>query len=111
MDAKKEGKKQLEKLTKQLIPELEKAHKFCSYHRDIIEQEAVLCGCFYCCTTFLPEKIIEWTDILVKRGGDGIRAKTALCPNCGIDSVLPWFPESPYIIDKRFLRMMCDYYF
>lgn len=37
------------------------------------------CSCYYCCATFDVEKIEEWTD-------DG---KTAICPLCHIDSVVP----------------------
>jgi NAD-dependent SIR2 family protein deacetylase len=36
------------------------------------------CHCFHCLKTFMPEAISGWTD-------DG---NTALCPYCGIDSVL-----------------------
>jgi hypothetical protein len=36
------------------------------------------CGCFYCLETFDGAEIRQWTD-------EGI---TALCPRCGIDSVL-----------------------
>lgn len=36
------------------------------------------CGCYYCCRTFSASEIKEWTD----------RGETALCPKCGIDSVV-----------------------
>lgn len=36
-------------------------------------------GCFYCITIYGSSEIKEWID-----GG-----QTALCPHCGIDSVLP----------------------
>ena len=42
-----------------------------------------LCGCFYCCTTFAPTEISVWVD----RDAEGV-GQTALCPKCGIDSVL-----------------------
>lgn len=38
-----------------------------------------LCGCFFCLSVFDPKRISSWVD-----GGN-----TALCPYCGIDSVLP----------------------
>ena len=41
--------------------------------------QAQQCGCFYCLRVFPPDKIEEWVDKL----GD-----TALCPFCGINSVL-----------------------
>lgn len=36
------------------------------------------CGCFYCLQIFNGHEIVEWVD-------DGL---TALCPFCGIDSVI-----------------------
>ncbi len=36
------------------------------------------CGCFYCLSTFPGAEIREWID----------EGTTALCPKCGIDSVL-----------------------
>ena len=114
MDSKKETVeefKNVEEAVKAIVPELEIVHKFSYLNRDSIEKEAVLCGCFYCCEIFLPDKIVEWCDKSIKRGGDGIRERTALCPFCGIDSVLSWFPESHYPVDKNFLDMMSAYFF
>jgi hypothetical protein len=53
------------------------AHGHSANHRSEI-MESELCGCFYCLSTFIPTAIAEWVD-------DGA---TALCPSCGIDSVL-----------------------
>lgn len=87
------------------------AHKDSRLNRDFIEQEALLCGCFYCCKTMLPEQIVEYVDKSVRRGGDGIRAQTALCPNCGIDSILPWNDSRIYTLDPWFLELMAEYWF
>jgi hypothetical protein len=38
-----------------------------------------MCGCFHCLATFRAEAIHGWLDA----------GKTALCPNCGVDAVLP----------------------
>jgi hypothetical protein len=40
-------------------------------------------GCFYCVSFIDKEKIKEWIEEVV--GGED----TALCPKCGIDSLLP----------------------
>lgn len=40
------------------------------------------CGCFYCKSIYPASKVNEWCD------NDGRGDKTALCPKCGIDSVL-----------------------
>ncbi len=53
------------------------AHRHSSNHRQEIEASKV-CGCFYCLAVFPPASIDEWCD------EDG----TALCPKCGIDSVI-----------------------
>ncbi len=37
------------------------------------------CGCYHCISVFESSEITEWCD------GE----KTALCPSCGIDSVIP----------------------
>ena len=56
-----------------------------------------LCGCFYCERNFKPTEIEEWIDKNIQTG------ETAICPKCGIDSVLSSkFP----IGDKLFLSEM-----
>lgn len=47
---------------------------------------AARCGCFYCCETFEPAEITEWID---PTADDPQSGETALCPRCGIDSVIP----------------------
>ena len=56
------------------------------------------CGCFYCLETFNWQEVTEWID-------DGC---TALCPRCGIDSVLPshWIQ-----ITETLLKQMHELYF
>jgi hypothetical protein len=74
------------------------AHRKSSNHRDEILASA-LCGCFYCCETFSPLEIEEWVD----------EDTTALCPRCGIDSVIG--AASGYPIDKGFLGAMRRHWF
>lgn len=57
--------------------DLDEAHRHCKYHRAEIES-STRCGCFFCLRCFQPTAIREWID-------QGI---TALCPYCGIDSVV-----------------------
>jgi hypothetical protein len=61
------------------------AHRHCALHAEEIAQSA-LCGCFYCRTTFTPIEIVDWIDD--RNVGEGRTGRTALCPKCGIDSVL-----------------------
>jgi hypothetical protein len=69
------------------------AHRHSIRHRAEIEASD-LCGCFYCERIFSREQIGEWTD-----DGD-----TALCPHCGIDSVLG--SASGFEITAGFLSQM-----
>ena len=60
---------------------LKKAHTHSIFHKkEILESD--ICGCFYCKKTFLPTAIKEWCDENNPKG------PTALCPKCGIDSVI-----------------------
>ena len=59
------------------------------------------CGCFYCLAVFAPDEITEWID----EPEDCPRGpgRMAVCPKCGIDSVLP---ESRVKITRRLLKSM-----
>ncbi|HKI52943.1 MAG TPA: cytoplasmic protein [Anaerolineales bacterium] len=80
-----------------------KAHKHSSHHRaEVIESE--ICGCFHCLEMFPPEDIEEWWD----EGESGI-GQTAVCPRCGIDSVIG--SRACFPLTKTFLIRMHDYWF
>ena len=64
-------------------PDYVVAHRFSIRHRPQIEASRV-CGCFYCKRTFAPEDIRDWVD----DSAPGLPGETALCPHCGIDSVI-----------------------
>lgn len=68
------------------------SHKHASKHRSELEASEK-CACFFCFRTFASTDIHKWVD------GD----QTALCPHCGIDSVLG---NAAVRIDERFLRKM-----
>jgi hypothetical protein len=51
---------------------------------------AEVCGCFYCRRMFPPSTITEWVD----ENEEGV-GQTALCPYCGIDTVIPSVPSRP----------------
>ena len=75
------------------------AHKHSANHRAEVLASDVA-GCFYCCKTFSPAKIDEWVD----EGG------CALCPNCGIDSVIGSASGYP-VQDGSFLKAMNEFWF
>lgn len=78
-------------------PDFITAHKFSSKHKDMVMQSDK-CGCFYCMAIFESKTITRWlTD------------DTALCPECGIDSVLP--SNAGFSITIDFLKKMHDYWF
>lgn len=75
------------------------AHKYCTNNKESLLNDSV-CGCFYCLEIFSPTEITEW--IKDKKG-------TALCPYCGIDSVIG--ESSGYPITKEFLKEMQKHWF
>ena len=76
--------------------DIKEAHKHSSNHRKAITQSKE-CGCFCCLNTYPPKEIWEWID----------SNETAMCPRCGIDSVLP----DSIGFDKEFLIEMNKYWF
>jgi hypothetical protein len=79
-------------------PDYIRAHKESSNHREGLAASAC-CGCFYCLAIFDPAEINRWID----------HESTALCPQCGIDSVIG--SASGYPVTKGFLRKMQEYWF
>jgi hypothetical protein len=75
------------------------AHRHCGLNRDEIAASS-LCGCFYCLKTYAPTEITEWIDDRIR----GTEGRTALCPKCGIDSVIA--SASAYPITEAFLGAM-----
>jgi hypothetical protein len=69
------------------------AHKKSANHRADVERSR-LSGCFYCKSMFSPDQIVEWIE------EDG----TALCPVCGIGSVVA--DGSNLLMAKDFLEAM-----
>jgi hypothetical protein len=69
------------------------AHGFSSYHRnELLKDEK--CGCFYCLKIFHPSEITDWCD----------NENTAICPYCGIDSILG--SSSGFPMTESFLKGM-----
>ena len=73
---------------------LEEAHKRSIRNRPLVEASD-LCGCFYCLRTYSPALIKEWVRV----------EETALCPYCGIDSVIgskAGYPlTAPFLVAMR----------
>lgn len=75
------------------------AHKHCTNHKNSLSNDD-LCGCFYCLEIFSPKEITEWI---------GDKEGSAMCPYCGIDSVIG--ESSGYPITKKLLKRMSEYWF
>ncbi|MGO1070641.1 hypothetical protein [Lysobacter sp. CA199] len=88
----------------------EQAHTHSANHRPELEA-SVLCGCFYCLSTFVPAAIDEWIDTPddAPEGSENETGTTALCPRCGIDSVIG--SASGFPISAEFLATMRDRWF
>jgi len=83
-------------------PDHVRAHIHASFHREEVLSSEI-CGCFYCLAVFKPDKIEEWID---EKNDVG---QTALCPECGIDSVIG--SGSGFPISAEFLGKMHMYWF
>lgn len=79
------------------------ANPHSSQHREKV-LASTQCGCFYCLAVFSPNEIREWVDA----GATG-QGQTALCPICGIDSVLPDRAGIPLTLDS--LTRMREHWF
>ena len=86
---------------KKTMNDVIKAHEYSSYNYEAFRNDTA-CGCFYCGKIFSYAEINDWTP-----EPDG--SKTALCPYCGIDSVIG--ESSGYPITEEFLEEMKKYWF
>lgn len=80
--------------------QFEEAHRCSIRHRRQLEKDKI-CGCFHCLAIFHPNEITEWID--------DNEDDTALCPFCGIDSVIG--ESSGFPITKEFLEGMHHVWF
>lgn len=77
---------------------------YIAIYNDLFKNKEVLlrsnkCGCFHCLSIFNPNQISEWTSST---------KEVAICPYCGIDSVIPDSQKTP--ISKDFLRKLKHYW-
>ena len=75
------------------------AHTFCSNHKNALLHDQK-CGCFFCLAIFDPKEITAWIE-----DAEG----TAICPYCGVDSVIG--ESSGFPVTKAFLSKMKAYWF
>lgn len=91
--------KPLERVKPDPEPKPEQNPVITAHQRSLRNREAMrksnLAGCFYCLQVYPVEHIQAWTD----------GAQTAICPKCGIDSVLGDAAPFP-VTDPAFLTAM-----
>ena len=81
--------------------ELQSAHDR-SFRNKPSVMASTVCGCFYCRKTCAPSDVQEW----VRRDEN----ETALCPHCGIDSLIGNASGLP-VTDPAFLSEMHAHWF
>jgi len=84
------------------LSNLSYVHRYSSNNRGLLTA-STLAGCFYCLATFPSAAVERWTYEDPQRP-----ANTALCPRCGVDSVLP---SPPVTLTKKFLAGMHKHWF
>ncbi len=77
------------------------AHKACFKNWRILKKSKT-CGCFYCLRVYAASEVGDWC---VERD----RRRTALCPYCAVDSVIP--DASGWPLDADFLKKMKCWWF
>jgi NAD-dependent SIR2 family protein deacetylase len=77
---------------------MKKLHAYCTCNRNLIENSNK-CYCFHCGKIFEKDDIKEYID-------NGV---TALCPDCGVDSVIPDSVDEE--INKEVINDMNQYWF
>lgn len=82
---------------------LNACHSHSSSNRKEIESSST-CYCFFCRGSYPSRDVQEWSSPRGSRTED-----TALCPLCGIDSVIG--DASGYEMTPAFLRAMHDFWF
>ena len=65
-------------------------------------KKSKMCGCFCCLNTYPASEVVDWC---VERD----RRRTAICPCCGVDSVIP--DASGWPLDADFLKEMEYWWF
>ena len=90
-------------MSKKEEPDYVVAHYYSNNHKEALQHDNK-CGCFYCLTIFDPKEITEWLEY----DNPCDRYGTAICPYCGIDSIIG--ESSGFPITKEFLQKMKNYW-
>ncbi len=88
-------------MEKRKIPQkLLDAHQASSQNKELVKKSK-MCGCFFCGSVFPAAEVEIWAV--------GQKDKTAICPYCFVDAVIP--DAAGFELDKAFLTKMHQYWF
>lgn len=88
---------------------LECLHTKCTANEDILNNSN-MCGCFYCLKIFNTDEIFNEINGVWLNDPTG-KGKTALCPYCAVDSVIPESDCGEYELNIDLLKKMNKYWF
>lgn len=80
------------------MKKLEDAVNYSTYNKNQFKNNC-LCGCYHCLEIFQSKEIRNWID----------NQETALCPYCGIDSILTI--DSGYDINEESLKELHNHWY
>ena len=86
---------------KKMPQKCREAHNACFKNWRLLKKSK-MCGCFCCLNTYPASEVVDWC---VERD----RRRTAICPCCGVDSVIP--DASGWPLDADFLKEMEYWWF
>jgi len=89
-------------MSKQRIPKIYRDAAEASYKNWRLLKKSKKCGCYYCCRVYPASEVVDWCD-------ERDRRRTALCPYCIVDSVIP--DASGWPLDEEFLNKMKYWWF
>lgn len=89
-------------IIKEKNEKLRRLHKYCTFNKELIKKSKK-CYCFYCKSTIDVEDMLKPTVQYIDGG------KTALCPKCGIDSIIP--DATGEEITDKVIDEMYEYWF
>jgi hypothetical protein len=85
------------------VEDLQAAHRL-SFQNETSVKASINCGCFHCLQIY-PSSFVTTSNFISDTNG----FLTAICPHCGLDSVIG--DSKGLVITVDFLRLMNSHYF
>lgn len=84
-----------------MTEELMELARKASFENEGLVKKSNQCGCYFCWCVYKAEEVVEWID--------DENGRTARCPYCGVDAVIP--DASGVKLDKELLKAMYEKWF